>query len=141
MTLQPPVTLSCEMATRAAAWLVDSVQPLTRGSFGRELAGLRVGGGHECRLRNRATTGVVSEHATARALDIFAFVLAGSGEGAVVSVERPENEAQRRYLAAIRQSACGAFATSLGPGADSAHSNHLHFDIQARRSPATRFCQ
>jgi len=141
LAFEPSVTLSCEMATRTAAWLFDSVGPLTRGVFNRELAGLRVGGGHECRLRNRASTGAVSEHATARALDIFAFVLAGPAEGAIVKVERPENETQSNYVWAVRQSACGAFSTSLGPGADAAHANHLHVDIQSRRSPATRFCQ
>jgi hypothetical protein len=141
LTLEPAVTLSCEMATRAAAWLGDSVRPLARGTFERDLVSVRVGGGHECRRRNRAATGNVSEHATARALDIFAFVLSGESEGKVVSVEKPENDAQRRFLGAVRQSGCGAFTTSLGPGSDAAHANHLHFDIQARRSASTRFCQ
>jgi len=141
IAFEPPVTLSCEMATRAAAWLNGSIRPLTRGSFDCDLVGLRVGGGHECRLRNRASTGPISEHATARALDIFAFMLSGPPEGAVVSVEKPENDTQRQYLSAVRQSGCGAFSTTLGPGADAAHANHLHLDIQSRRSPATRFCQ
>src|SRR5690606_37022796 len=51
LTLEPAVTLSCEMATRAAAWLGDSVRPLARGTFERDLVSVRVGGGHECRRR------------------------------------------------------------------------------------------
>ena len=141
IAFEPPVTLSCEMAAKAAAWITGGVQPLTRGVFGRELVGLRVGGGHECRRRNRATSGSLSEHATGRALDIFAFVLAGPKEGSLVSVERPGDDAQKRYLSAVRQLGCGAFSTSLGPGADAAHANHLHLDIQWRRSAASKFCQ
>ncbi|WP_368886561.1 extensin family protein [Klebsiella pneumoniae] len=41
----------------------------------------------------------------------------------------------------MRQSACGAFATALGPGSDAAHYNHLHVDTQERRSAASKFCQ
>jgi hypothetical protein len=141
IVFEPPVTLSCEMAAKAAEFLFISVQPLAKGYFGRDLVGLRAGGGQECRRRNRAATGPLSEHATGRALDIFAFVLAGEAGGLKISVERPEDAVQHRFLLAVRQAACGAFTTSIGPGADAAHANHLHLDIQARRSPSTRFCQ
>lgn len=141
IAFQPPATLSCEMAGRVATWLSDSVQLLLRGSFQRELTGLRVGGGHECRRRNRAGGGPLSEHATGRALDIFAFVMAGPAADARIVVEKPDGPRQQQFLTAIRQSACGAFTTSIGPGADTAHANHLHLDIQERRSAATRFCQ
>lgn len=126
------------MATAAGHWLETSVQPLTRGYFGRDLATLRVGGGHECRNRNRASSGKLSEHATGRALDIFAFEPEG---GEAVIVEKPGNLVASRFIEAVRQSACGAFATALGPGSDAAHANHLHVDIQRRRSGASRFCQ
>lgn len=136
--LEPPVLLGCEMATAAGLWLETSVQPLTRGYFGKDLATLRVGGGHECRNRNRATSGKLSEHATGRALDIFALVPEG---GEAVIVEKPADPFASRFLDAIRQSACGAFMTALGPGSDAAHANHIHVDIQQRRSGASRFCQ
>ena len=48
---------------------------------------------------------------------------------------------QSRFVDAARQSACGAFMTVLGPGADAAHANHLHVDIQQRRAKSSRFCQ
>ena len=138
LALEPPVLLGCEMATAAGHWLETSVQPLTRGYFGRDLGTLRVGGGHECRNRNRASSGKVSEHATGRALDIFAFEPEGSE---AVIVEKPGNLVASRFIEAVRQSACGAFTTALGPGSDAAHANHLHVDIQRRRSGASRFCQ
>ncbi|SEG44851.1 extensin family protein [Bosea lathyri] len=141
IAFDPPVTLSCTMASTVATWLDTSVQPLVRGHFDRDLAGLRVGGGHECRRRNRAVAGPLSEHATGKALDIFAFTLTGEKTGQTVVVEKPDGPAQSNFLQAIRQSACGAFNTSLGPGSDSAHANHLHVDTQERRSPSSHFCQ
>ena len=141
IAFEPPPLLSCAMARTLADWLDRSVQPLARGHFEHDLVALRVGGGHECRRRNRASAGPVSEHATGKALDIFAFKL-GKGENASqVVVEKPSGLAQNRFLDAVRQSACGAFMTVLGPGSDAAHANHLHVDIQERRSRASRFCQ
>ena len=100
-----------------------------------------MGGGHECRRRNRGAEGPVSEHATGKALDIFAFTFAGDKPALKLVVEKPEGLVQNRFLEAVRQSACGAFSTSIGPGSDAAHANHLHLDIQERRSASTRFCQ
>lgn len=140
--LLPPPTVSCELARAVSLWLDTSLQPLARGAFTRELTALRVGGGHECRRRNRQTQGQLSEHATGRALDIFAFQIDDEKQGGVaVSVERPNGLEQVRFLDAVRQSACGAFMTVLGPGSDAAHANHLHVDIQQRRAASSRFCQ
>ncbi|MFC5420643.1 MAG: hypothetical protein DI537_19780 [Stutzerimonas stutzeri] len=140
--LVPPPTVSCETARAVSLWLDTSLQPLARGVFGRELTAMRVGGGHECRRRNRQTQGSMSEHATGQALDIFAFQLGEEKEGGLaVSVERPNGLEQTRFLDAVRQSACGAFMTVLGPGSDAAHANHLHVDIQQRRAASSRFCQ
>ncbi|MGE7468823.1 extensin family protein [Bosea sp. NPDC003192] len=140
--LLPPPTVSCELARAVSLWLDTSLQPLARGAFGRELTALRVGGGHECRRRNRQTGGPLSEHATGKALDIFAFQLGEEKQGGLsVSVERPSGLEQTRFLDGVRQSACGAFMTVLGPGSDAAHANHLHVDIQQRRAVSSRFCQ
>lgn len=140
--LLPPPTVSCELARAVSLWLDTSLQPLARGAFTRELTALRVGGGHECRRRNRQTQGSMSEHATGRALDILAFQLGDEKQGGLaVSVERPDGLEQTRFLDAVRQSACGAFMTVLGPGSDAAHANHVHVDIQHRRAASSRFCQ
>lgn len=136
--LQPPATLGCEMAGAVGAWIETSVQPLARGHYGQDLALLRVGGGHECRRRNRRAEGKLSEHATGRALDLFAVVI---GLGATrVSAELARPAGHEPFLTALRQSACGAFMTALGPGSDAAHADHLHIDIQQRRA-SSRFCQ
>lgn len=141
VAFEPPPLLSCAMVRTLADWLDRSVQPLARGHFERDLAALRVGGGHECRRRNRASAGPISEHATGQALDIFAFKLGSAENASQIVVEKPSGLAQNRFLDAVRQSACGAFMTTLGPGSDAAHANHLHVDTQERRSRASRFCQ
>lgn len=142
ITFEPPVTIGCELARGLADWLDGSLQPLSRGYFGRDLSRLRVGGGYECRRRNRQNAGPVSEHATGRALDIFAFSVGEPKAGGFdIVVEKPAGLLQSRFVQSVRHSACGAFSTSLGPGSDAAHANHLHLDIQARRSASTRFCQ
>lgn len=142
VAFDPPATIGCAMARRVSEWLDTSVQPLAQGHFERDVTGLRVGGGHECRRRNRSAGGPLSEHATGLALDIFSFQLGPPKAGGVaVVVEKPAGLVQSRFLDAVRQSACGAFMTALGPGADAAHANHLHVDIQERRSAASRFCQ
>jgi hypothetical protein len=142
IAFDPPVAISCDMARALSEWLDGSLQPLARGTFGQDLTKLRVGGGYECRRRNRQSAGPVSEHATGRALDIFAFTGGEAKAGGFeVVVEKPAGLLQSRFIQAVRHSACGAFSTSLGPGSDAAHANHLHLDIQTRRSASTRFCQ
>ncbi len=141
VALVPPPTLSCKMAKAAGAWLDLAVQPLARGIFGTDIVALQVGGGQECRRRNRAPDGPFSEHATGEALDIFAFRMGSGLDGPEIRVAKPDGPPQERFLSAVRQSACGAFTTALGPGSDAAHADHLHVDIQERRSPASRFCQ
>lgn len=142
LALVPPPTLSCEMARALSVWFDTALVPLARGALGKELTQLRVGGGHECRRRNRQAQTPMSEHATGRALDIFAFQLGEERQGGLmVSVEKPDGLVQSRFVDATRQSACGAFMTVLGPGSDAAHANHLHVDIQQRRAKSSRFCQ
>ncbi len=142
ITLVPPPTVSCEMARALSVWFDTALVPLARGALDKELTSLRVGGGHECRRRHRQTQTPMSEHATGRALDVFAFQLGEEKQGGLmISVEKPEGLVQSRFLDAVRQSACGAFMTALGPGSDAAHANHLHVDIQQRRANSSRFCQ
>lgn len=138
VALQPPVTLACSMATAVAAWLETSVQPLARGYYDKDVTALQVGGGHECRRRNRKADGPLSEHATGQALDIFAISIGADPERLSIVVAKPAGHDP--FLGAVRNSACGAFMTAIGPGSDAAHADHLHLDIQPRRA-SSRFCQ
>jgi hypothetical protein len=63
----------------------------------------------------------ISEHGKGKAIDIGAFVL---DNGQMLTVLDNYNKSVRKAHAA----ACGPFGTTLGPGSDGFHENHLHFD-------------
>lgn len=54
-------------------------------------------------------------------------------------VKLPMETAQSQFLKRVHHGACGIFGTVLGPEANEAHRNHLHFDLKARKRPG--FCQ
>ncbi len=131
--------LSCAMAERFARFAADIASPLAAGTFGQRLATVATGPGHECRTRNRQTGGKLSSHAQGLAVDI-AFL--GLENGRRIVVETPDGSAAARFLTGFRAAACGVFNTVLGPGADAAHANHIHVDIEPRgRDGRSKFCQ
>ena len=56
---------------------------------------------------------------------------------ATTAPEEPSQDSA--FLRRIHREACGIFGTVLGPEANEAHRNHLHFDLAARRRSA--FCE
>ena len=137
VSLRPAMILACATARQFALWLDTAVQPLARGVLEADLASLRVGGGHECRRRNRQASGKLSEHANGKAIDIFGFAF--EQRDLAISVAGAGDPKRQRFLDAARATACGFFTTVLGPG-DAAHGDHLHLDTQDRRSSASRYC-
>jgi len=73
LTGKPKVT--CAMAGELAA-IAEFAALKAKEILGSELKAIVTGPGYECRRRNRATTGKLSEHAFANALDIASFRLA-----------------------------------------------------------------
>jgi hypothetical protein len=51
----------------------------------------------------------------------------------------PEQRLKHTFLQRLHEGACGEFGTVLGPEANEAHRNHLHFDLEPRRRSA--FCE
>jgi len=48
----------------------------------------------------------------------------------VIDVRRDwRRRAEGRILKAAHKAACGIFGTTLGPGSDGMHEDHLHYDI------------
>jgi len=163
VALEPPATVTCNLARALTAWLNESVQPRATSSFNSPVTKLHVGS-YTCRNRNGGADQPLSEHALANALDISDFVL-GSGEriamadswpsgdpplpmpnpdrvSSASSVKRVSvslDEPERAFLKSVRDNACGIFGTVLGPGADEAHKSHLHLDMKERRGGS--FCQ
>ncbi|XWN28998.1 MAG: extensin family protein [Devosia sp.] len=141
VTLTPAATLRCAVARATAQWVHDVVQPAARRHLRTQVTGIGVAASYACRARRNGRTGRrrMSEHAYANAIDVGRLVLKG---GTVVPVKgRPPGAgAQRAFQADIRKGACGRFTTVLGPGSDSAHSNHFHFDLAPRRA-GRAFCR
>ena len=131
--------VSCEFATTLASFTRDVAQPLARGLAGASVTAFGTGNGFECRSRNGVAGARMSAHGQGLAVDIAWFEFAG-GKRAVV--EAPGDDDRRRFVDALRKAACGWFTTVLGPGSDSAHSNHLHLDRERRgRDGQSRLCQ
>lgn len=70
-----------------------------------------------------------------RAADARTVTPAAVGKDAVPSLVSPETAFLRR----LHKGACGTFGTVLGPDANEAHRNHLHFDLAPRKHSA--FCE
>jgi hypothetical protein len=124
----PAATLRCPMATAVAQWVREDVAPAA-AKLGSPLRGLENLGSYECRGRDAVRGATLSEHGRANALDVRAFKL---GNGKVLVLADPK--APEDFRDAVRQSACARFMTVLGPGADSAHSEHVHIDLEPRRN-------
>ena len=120
--------LTCPLAENFAAWARYAVQPAARQMLGGEVVRIETMGSYSCRNINGASSGKLSQHALANAVDVSAFVLA---DGRRVSVEQGWNGSpqEQGFLRALHASACRRFGTVLGPDYNSAHYNHLHFDM------------
>ncbi|MEL7190416.1 MAG: extensin family protein [Pseudomonadota bacterium] len=126
----PAVT--CPVAAALEMWRRKSVEPAAREIFGSELLRMEHMGAYNCRrMRGAGSGGGWSQHATANAIDISAFVLA---DGRRITLLESWNGAQdeRRFLRRIRDEACGVYTTVLSPDFNAAHADHFHFDQDQR---------
>ena len=125
----PAVT--CPVAAALALWRRDSVAPAARNILGSDLARIEHLGAFSCRRMYGGADGPWSEHATANAIDIAAFVLE---DGRRISVlgDWDEEGDKAAFLRAVRDGACGSFATVLSPDYNAAHADHFHLDQDDR---------
>ncbi len=131
----PPVT--CPVAAALEIWRRDHVIPAARNILGSEVARIEHLGAFSCRRMYGGPDGPWSEHATANAIDIAAFILE---DGRRISVLRDwaGDDPEARFLRAIRDGACTSFATVLSPDYNAAHADHFHFDQDVRWSGVCR---
>ena len=122
-------TITCDTAQALRTWVDSAMRP----AFGkREVVELRIAAHYICRPRNNKKGNKISEHGRGKALDIGGFVFSDGSEWSIA----------RDYNAQIRKAhkgACGIFGTTLGPGSDGYHEDHLHFDT-ARYNSGT-YCR
>lgn len=126
IALTPAATLNCGAAKALDKWIKTSVQP----TFGAgQVVRLKVAASYSCRGRNNVKGARISEHGRGNAIDIAAFILA---DGTSLTVSNNYNKTLRK----VHKGACGIFGTTLGPGSDGYHENHIHFDIARYRGGA-----
>lgn len=125
----PAVT--CPVAAALELWRRDSVVPAARAIMGSELARIEHLGAFSCRRMYGGEDGPWSEHATANAIDIAAFVLENGRRISVLGEWEGDAE-EATFLRAVRDGACGSFATVLSPDYNAAHADHFHLDQDDR---------
>ena len=123
--------MTCPLARTFVAWVRNGVVPAAREILGSEVVRIDSMGTYACRNivgGNPANLPRLSEHATANAVDISAFVLA---DGRRITIERDwrnPDPAIHDFLQTVHRSACRRFGTVLSPDYNAAHYNHLHID-------------
>ncbi|MEF3046911.1 extensin-like domain-containing protein [Pseudotabrizicola sp. L79] len=121
--LSNAATINCDTAKALRQWITQAVEP----TYGKgKIVEVKVAASYACRSRNNQRGAKVSEHARGNAIDIAGFTFSN---GKSVSVLRNYDKTMRK----VHKAACGTFGTTLGPGSDGFHEDHLHFDIARYR--------
>ena len=130
-----PVTnlgpMTCTLARSFANWTRAVVQPAARRWLGMSVRRIESFGTYSCRPRNSQPGARLSEHGRSNAVDIAAFQLADGRRIAVLDGWNGVDENVRRFLREVHREGCRRFAVGLGPDANAAHRDHLHFDMGA----------
>lgn len=122
--LSTPAIIDCDTAKALKTWINKGLRP----AFGRrDVVELRVAASYTCRPRNNVRGAKVSEHGRGKAIDISGFVFS---DGREMSVKADYG----RDIRKAHKAACGIFGTTLGPGSDGFHEDHLHFDTASYRN-------
>ena len=125
-----PVTgitaMTCPLAFAFTQWVQSDLQVPAIGEFSSAVVKVETMGTYAC--RPIAGTQRLSEHASANAVDVAAFVLA---DGRRISDLNGWNgdEREARFLKSVRASACRRFNTVLSPDYNADHRDHFHFDM------------
>lgn len=124
--LSPAATIDCTAATALKKWINGGLRPAYKG---REVVELKIAGSYTCRPRNNVKGAKISEHGRGRAIDIAGIV---TSDGRTQMVAGGYDKKMR----AAYKAGCGVFTTTLGPGSDGYHEDHLHFDVASNRTKA-----
>lgn len=119
----------CAVTAAMALWTRDVVQPLAQKHFGQRVVALENLGSYNC--RKIAGEQTQSQHSTANAIDISAFVLADGTRISLIN-DWDDPDVRRDFLHDVRDGSCGLFSTVLSPDYNQAHADHFHMDMAAR---------
>lgn len=130
--LSQAAVMDCDTARALNTWVQRGLKPAF-GATGGGVTGLQVAGHYVCRTRNHRAGARISEHGRGRAIDISGIILANGTKLSILRDWRGRNGAP---IKAAHRAACGIFGTTLGPGSDGMHEDHLHFDTARHRNGA-----
>ena len=134
-----PATLNCGMAEPLREWFDGTVQPAAERSFGERVVAVDIASSYACRPRNNQRGAKMSEHGYGNAIDIAAFTLESGRKVTVLDGWRGGGR-EAQFLHTVHDEACGEFRTVLGPNSDYHHRDHIHLDLQNRRSGSS-YCR
>jgi hypothetical protein len=115
----------------AVAWVLFETHVLHASAerrFGQNVSRVIHSGSYACRNINHRVAGRRSEHATANAIDVSAFILA-DGTRITVGQDWRAGSAGAAFLRDIRAGACRFFDVVLGPDFNDQHRDHFHLDM------------
>jgi hypothetical protein len=122
--LSTGATVTCDTAHALKSWVSKAVEPV----YGKgRVVELKVAASYACRPRNNQRGSRISEHGRGNAIDISGFVFSNGKEVSVLG-------GFDRKMRQAHKAACGIFGTTLGPGSDGFHEDHLHYDVARYRN-------
>ncbi|ENT84074.1 hypothetical protein H713_00816 [Brucella ovis IntaBari-2010-47-268] len=123
-----PVTTNCAMAVTLAQWS-SAIKKAAKTAYGDDFKITKIGTGsdYQCRRVNGASSGRISEHAFANALDIMSFEFS---DGSKTELQSGWNgsDKEKAFWRAVHEASCELFMTVIGPDGDAAHGTNMHLD-------------
>ncbi|NUB44440.1 extensin family protein [Fertoebacter nigrum] len=128
VALSMAATLDCTTARALKTWVQTGLKP----AFGRDkVAGLQIAAHYACRSQNNRKGAPISEHGRGKAIDISGIILT---DGNTLTIEGDWRRRNGRAIKQAYKAGCGIFGTTLGPGSDGYHEDHMHFDTASHRN-------
>jgi hypothetical protein len=139
VVISPPVVMRASLADVVADWVREDLAPAF-AVHGDRLTKIDGAGAYACRNRDHLANAKISEHARGNAMDITAFVTAKGKHLELAAITSGAVGDMPLLPPLMKTTACRRFMTVLGPGGDPFHAEHLHVDLEARRS-GKHICQ
>ena len=125
--LSRPFLATCDLAAAFDRFEREVLQPAAERHLGRRVARIEHSGSYRCSYV-AGGGGRRSQHATANALDVHAFVLE-DGEAISVLDDWDDRGSAGAFLREVGRDACRVFSAVLGPSYNRLHRDHFHLDL------------